>query len=55
VAGTMQIAVALGAASLVALLNSRSTQNFISVAVVWRTGLPLHQRSCLTAMVANGE
>lgn len=54
-AGTMQIAIALGAASLVALLNSRSTHNFISVAAAWLTGLPLHQRSHLTAMVANGE
>jgi hypothetical protein len=55
VADTMQIAVALGAASLVALLDSGSTHNFISEAAARRTGLPLHQRPRLIAMVANGE
>jgi hypothetical protein len=54
-AGTMQIAVALGAASLVALLDSGSTHNFISEEAARRSGLPLHQRPRLTALVANGE
>jgi hypothetical protein len=51
----MQIAVTLGAASLVALLDSGSTHNFISEAAARRSGLPLRQRPRLTAMVANGE
>ncbi|WVZ84441.1 hypothetical protein U9M48_031473 [Paspalum notatum var. saurae] len=55
VADTMQITVALGAASLVALLDSGSTHNFISDTAARHTGLPLHQRPRLTAMVANGE
>jgi len=55
VAGTMQIRVTLGAAALVALLDSGSTHNFISEAVARRFGLPLHQRPRLTALVANGE
>jgi hypothetical protein len=54
-AGTMQIAVALGFASLIALLDSGSTHNFISEEVTRRSGLPLHQRPRLTALVANGE
>jgi len=52
---TMQIAVGLGAASLVALLDSGSTHNFISEAAAHRSGLPVHRRTRLTAMVANGE
>jgi len=52
---TMQIAVGLGAASLVALLDSGSTHNFISEAAAHRSGLPVHRRARLTAMVANGE
>jgi hypothetical protein len=55
VADTMQIVVALGAASLVALLDSGSTHNFIFEAATRRTGLPLHQRPRLIAMVANDE
>ncbi|KAI4385591.1 hypothetical protein MLD38_003598 [Melastoma candidum] len=54
-AGTMQIAVTLGAASLVALLDSGSTHNFISEEAAQRSGLPLRQRPRLTALVANGE
>jgi hypothetical protein len=50
-----QLAVTLGAAQLVALLDSGSTHNFISEEAAWRSGLPLQQRPCLTAMVANGE
>jgi hypothetical protein len=54
-ADTMQLQVALGAASLVAMLDSGSTHNFISEAAAARTGLPLQNRPRLTAMVANGE
>jgi hypothetical protein len=52
---TMQIAVTLGATSLVALLDSGSTHNFISEEAAQRSGLPLRQQPRLTAMVANGE
>jgi len=55
VAGTMQIRVTLGAAALVALLDSGSTHNFSSEAAARRSGLPLRQRPRLTALVANGE
>jgi hypothetical protein len=54
-AGTMQIAVALGVTSLVTLLDSGSTHNFISEEAARRSGLPLRQRPRLTALVANGE
>jgi hypothetical protein len=54
-AGTMQIVVALGVASLVALLDSGSTHNFISGEAARRSGLPLRQRPRLIALVANGE
>ena len=54
-ADTMQLEVVLGAAALVALLDSGSTHNFISEAAAQRSGLPLQQRPRLTAMVANGE
>jgi hypothetical protein len=54
-ADTMQIAVTLGATSLVALLDSSSTHNLISEEAARRSGLPLRQRPRLTAMVANGE
>jgi hypothetical protein len=54
-AGTMQINMALGIASLVALLDSGSMHIFISEEVARRSGLPLHQRPRLTALVANGE
>jgi hypothetical protein len=55
VADTMQITVSLGPASLVALLDSGSTHNFISEAAAQRTRFPLQQRPRLTAMVANSE
>jgi hypothetical protein len=54
-AGTMQIVVALGVASFVALLDSGSTHNFISEEAARRSSLPLRQRPRLTALVANGE
>jgi hypothetical protein len=52
---TMKLEVGLRSASLVALLDSGSTHNFISEAAARRTGLPLQHRPRLTAMVANGE
>jgi hypothetical protein len=52
---TMKLEVGLGSASLVTLLDSGSTHNFISEAAARRTGLPLQHRPRLTAMVANGE
>jgi hypothetical protein len=52
---TMQITVTLGPASLVALLDSDSTHNFISEVAAHRSGLPLQRRPRLTTMVANGE
>ncbi|XP_066344329.1 uncharacterized protein [Miscanthus floridulus] len=54
-AGTMQIRVTLGPQALVALLDSGSTHNYISEDAARRSGLPLHQRPRLTALVANGE
>ena len=52
---TMQIAVTLGSVSLVALLDSGSTHNFISAAAAHQSGIPIQRRPRLTAMVANGE
>jgi hypothetical protein len=54
-ADTMQITVTLGPASLVALLDSGSTHNFISAAAAHQSGIPIQRRPRLTAMVANGE
>jgi hypothetical protein len=54
-ADTMQLVVALGAASLVALLDSGITHNFISEEAARWTGLPLFPRPHLTSMIANGE
>jgi hypothetical protein len=51
----MKLEVGLGSASLVSLLDSDSTHNFISEAAALRTGLPLQHRPRLTAMVANGK
>jgi len=53
--GTMQLDVVVGAASLVALLDSGSTHNFISAGAAARTGLRVEPRPRLTAVVANGE
>jgi hypothetical protein len=47
--------VTLGAASLVALVDTGSTHNFIGEAAAHRTGLSIQPRPRLTAMVANGE
>jgi hypothetical protein len=54
-ADTMLIAVTLGPVSLVALLDSGSTHNFISTTATHRSSLPTQRRPRLTAMVANGE
>jgi hypothetical protein len=54
-AGTMQIAVALGVAFLIALLDSGSTHNFISEEAARRSSLPLLPRPHLTTLVTNGE
>ncbi len=53
--GTLQIAVTIGGAPLVALLDSGSTHNFISASAAPRTRLPVESRPRLTAVVANGE
>ena len=52
---TMQVHVQLGTTCLVALLDSRSTHNFISDDAAQLTGLPLQLRPRLTATVTNGE
>jgi len=52
---TMQIRLRVGQASLVALLYSGSTHNFITEDAARRTCLPLQHRSGMTATVANGE
>jgi hypothetical protein len=53
--GTMQIRVKVGAATLVALLNTGSTHNFIGEEATVRTSLQIRARPLLTARVANGE
>ena len=52
---SMQVRVAVGAASFTALLDTGSTHNFIAEAAAARTGLPVHPSPRLTATVANGE
>lgn len=52
---TMQVQVALGETTLVALLDTGSTHSFIAEAAAERTGLPIQPRPRLTATVANGE
>jgi hypothetical protein len=47
--------VSLGATSLIALVDTGSTHNFIGEAAASRTGLPIQPRPRLTATVANGE
>ena len=51
----MQISVSLGATTLIALLDTGSTHNFIAEAAALRTGLAVQPRPRLTATVANGE
>ena len=45
----------LGAATVVALLDTGSTHNFIDEAEARQTGLHIQPRPCLTVMVANWE
>jgi hypothetical protein len=52
---TMKLEVGLGSASLVALLDSENTHNFISEAAALQTELPLQHQPRLTVMVANGK
>ena len=52
---SMQVRVSLGATTLVALLDTGSTHNFIAEDAARRTGLPIQPRPRLTATVANGE
>jgi predicted aspartyl protease len=51
----MQVRASLGATTLVALLDTGSTHNFIAEDAACRTGLPIQLRPRLTATVANGE
>jgi hypothetical protein len=51
----MQVPVEVGAVSLVALLDTGSTHNFIGEEAARRTGLAVQHRPRLTATVANGE
>lgn len=55
VCDTMQIQVALGDTTLITLLDTGSTHNFIAEVAALRTGLPLQHRPWLIATVANGE
>ncbi|XP_066338026.1 uncharacterized protein [Miscanthus floridulus] len=55
VSNTIQLQVALGPATFVALVDSGSTHSFIGEAAARRTGLPIEPRPRLTATVANGE
>ena len=52
---SLQVRASLGAATVVALLDTGSTHNFIAEAAARQTGLPIQPRPHLTAMVANGE
>jgi hypothetical protein len=51
----IQITVSVGAASLLALLDSGSTHSFISEDAARRTRLPIEDRPRMTATVTNGE
>jgi hypothetical protein len=55
ICNTMQVRVDLGTATLVALLDTGSTHNFIGEEAARRTGLVIQPRPRLTATVANGE
>ncbi|XP_035823519.1 uncharacterized protein [Zea mays] len=52
---TMQIRVVVGATTLIALLDTGSTHNFIAEEAARRSGLPILPRPRLTATVANGD
>jgi predicted aspartyl protease len=51
----VQLKVELGATSVVALLDTGSTHNFITEAAALSLGLPIQPRPRLTVTVANGE
>ncbi|XP_066316651.1 uncharacterized protein [Miscanthus floridulus] len=55
VGNSILLRVQLGAASLVALVDTGSTHNFIGESAADRTGLPVQPRPRLTATVANEE
>jgi hypothetical protein len=52
---SLQVRTSLGAASVVALLDTGSTHNFIAEAATRQTGLHIQPHPRLTVMVANGE
>ena len=52
---TMQVRIQLGGASLLALIDSVSTHNFVSEEAAARTSLQLLPRSNMKVTVANGE
>jgi hypothetical protein len=52
---SMQVRASLGDTTLVALLDTGSTHNFIAEDAARRTGLPIQPRPRLTATMANGE
>ena len=52
---TMQVRIQLGGASLLALLDSGSTHNFVSEEAAARTSLKLRPRGNMKVTVANGE
>ncbi|WVZ59186.1 hypothetical protein U9M48_009373 [Paspalum notatum var. saurae] len=55
ICNSMQVRASLGATTLIALLDTGSTHNFIAEDAARRTGLPIQPRPRLTATVANGE
>jgi hypothetical protein len=55
VGGTLQLAVQVGAAKLIALIDTGSTHCFIGEAAAQQVGLPVEPRPRLTTTVANGE
>ena len=55
IADTIQLQVTVGAASLLALLDSGSTHSFIGEEAARRAGLPIQPSPRMSAIVANGE
>jgi hypothetical protein len=55
VCNTVQLQVAVGAATFIALIDTGSTHSFIGEAAVRRSGLTIEPRPRLMATVANGE
>jgi hypothetical protein len=52
---TMQVAVAINRFFLSALLDSRSTHNFVDTTAAERVGLPLHAHKGLRVAITNGD